>query len=314
MPDAPTAVARPSDQSIGLGVVGARSFVATRAVLPAVEDTPGIDVVAAASHSGAVPAPWADTTVATYADVIAHPDVDAVYLPLPNGMHEEWTRRAAEAGKHVLCEKPLATDAATADRMFHVCESAGVLLAEAWMTPFGAHWAEGVGRAASGALGTIRSVDTQFTFTIGPEAADNYRWDPEQGGGALADVGIYCLGPIVALLDADPGEVEAVATMTPAGVDASIDVTLDWADGRTASAICSFVDDEQQSLTITGDGGTIELTDEPHTGGDPYRPMIAAFVAALRGTTPWPRPRQQTIELIELIDRVRARSTAAQAH
>ena len=63
MPDAPTAVARPSDQSIGLGVVGARSFVATRAVLPAVDDTPGIDVVAAASHSGAVPAPWADTTV-----------------------------------------------------------------------------------------------------------------------------------------------------------------------------------------------------------------------------------------------------------
>ena len=70
----------------------------------------------------------------------------------------------------------------------------------------------------------------------------------------------------------------------------------------------------QDAIDIIPDGGTIELTDEPHTGGDPYRPMIAAFVAALRGTTPWPRPRQPTIELIELIDRVRAQSTAAQAH
>ncbi|MEM8621130.1 MAG: Gfo/Idh/MocA family oxidoreductase [Actinomycetota bacterium] len=303
-----------SDRSVGLGVLGARSFVATRAVLPAVDDTPGIDVVAAASLSGTVPAPWTDASVATYDDVIEHPAVDAVYLPLPNGMHEEWTCRAAAAGKHVLCEKPLATDGATARRMFEVCNNAEVLLAEAWMTPFGTRWADGIGRAAAGVVGTIRSVDTRFTFTIGPEAADNYRWDPQQGGGALADVGIYCLGPIVDLFDAEPTEVDAIATMAPAGVDASIETTLRWSDGRVATAICSFVDDEQQSLTITGDDGVIELTDEPHTGGDPYRPMIAAFLDALQGREPWPRPRQPTLELIELIDRIRASSTAAPAH
>lgn len=291
-------------------MIGARSFVATRAVLPAVDDTDGIELVAAASNSGSVPDPWGGVAVDTYSEVIAHPGVDAVYIPLPNGLHEEWTARAAAAGKHVLCEKPLATNPATAERMFTTCREAGVILAEAWMTPFGDRWAAGVECAARGDIGTIERVDAAFTFTIGPEAATNYRWDPAQGGGALADVGIYCLGPAVALFGSTPDAINAHAAWTPRGVDASIDVTLTWANGHIATARCSFVDEESQLLTIVGSDGTITLDDEPHTGGDPYRPMIAAFAAAARGDQPWPRSPTDTLALTTLIDRI-ARSARA---
>ncbi len=294
------------ESPVGLGVIGARSFVATRAVLPAVDATLGIDLVAAASNSGPVPEPWSDVAVATYTDVIEHPAVDAVYIPLPNGLHEQWTARAAAAGKDVLCEKPLAVDAAAAERMFATCRDAGVVLAEAWMTPFGERWAAGVARAARGEIGTVERVDTAFTFTIGPEATSNYRWDPAQGGGALSDVGIYCLGPVVELLGSDPDEIDARAKWTPDGVDASIDIALGWTDGRTATARCSFVDDESQLLTIVGSDGTITLDDEPHTGGDPYRPMVAAFARAVRGDQLWPRTPSATIDMIRLIDRIRA--------
>ncbi|MEM9515436.1 MAG: Gfo/Idh/MocA family oxidoreductase [Actinomycetota bacterium] len=296
---------------VGLGVIGARSFVATRAVLPAVDDTDGIDVVAAASMSGPVPDPWGDVAVATYTDVIDHPAVEAVYIPLPNGLHEEWTARAAAAGKHVLCEKPLATDPAAAERMFAVCRAAGVILAEAWMTPFGDRWSVGVGRAMRGDIGTIERVDAAFTFTIGPEAETNYRWDPTQGGGALADVGIYCLGPAVALFGSQPNAIEASAEWTPAGVDAAMDIRLIWANGHVATARCSFVDEESQVLTILGSDGTITLVDEPHTGGDPYRPMIAAFAAAVHGDEPWPRSASDTLALTTLIDRITGIAKAA---
>ena len=197
---------------IGIGVIGAGSMVARLAVLPAISASTRATLAAASSLSTPPSSVWSDVSVADYQAVLDHPDVDAVYIPLPNAMHEEWTIKAAAAGKHVLCEKPIAVSVQAAERMRKACDDAGVLLAEAWMTPFDPRWAEVMRLASTGLVGAITEVRSTFTFTIGPEASDNYRWDPAQGGGALLDVGIYCLGPAVQLWGSKPSHIDASIT------------------------------------------------------------------------------------------------------
>lgn len=324
---------RPASGSIGFGVVGANSFVANAAVLPAIVEARNARLVATASRSGAVAEDWASTDVGSYEAVIEHPDVHAVYIPLPNGMHREWTERAAAAGKHILCEKPLAADAATARAMATACSDADVLLAEAWMTPFHRRYRHVVEMVERGDIGEIERIAAAFTFTIAPEAAHNYRWDPTQGGGALLDVGIYCLGPVVRLFGADPDEVTASQTITDRGVDASTSAELRWADGRSASVTCSFVDDQAQTLRIEGSTGVATLDTEAFTGGpedrdigldrgdgqrsvriddanDSYRSMIEAFADAVTGGPAWPRPVERSIDMIALIERIRDAATS----
>ena len=253
---------------VGFGVIGANSFVANAAVMPAIDAAANTTLVATASLSGDVAPRWAPTQLDDYEAVLKHPDVDAVYIPLPNGMHLEWTERAAAAGKHVLCEKPLAADPVTATAMADACRTAGVLLAEAWMTPFDQRWTTTIDLARSGAIGDVDAQYHRFTFTIGPEAADNYRWDPTQGGGALLDVGIYCLGTAVELWG--PGcEIDAVErTMTPGGVDAATVANLVWHGDRRAQIHCSFVDDEHQQASFHSADAMLLLERAAFTSGD----------------------------------------------
>ncbi len=307
-------------------------MVARLAVLPALEASSRARLVAAASLGGPVPDPWAAKTVDSYEAVIDHPDIDAVYIPLPNGMHAEWVERCAVAGKHVLCEKPLAPDPATARRMKKTADQAGILLAEAWMTPFDPRWAEALRLAATGLIGPITEVRSTFTFTIGTEAADNYRWDPTQGGGALLDVGIYCLGPAVQLWGADPVTITASMVPTAGGVDASTTAKLTWPGGQVATISCSFVDDEEQHLELVGPDGVLTLDGDAHTGGhrasgitlttsatttsrattstiavqpgDPYLAMVDAFADAVNGSGVWNRPVDESIAMLELLGRV----------
>lgn len=316
-------------QPVGFGVIGANSFVANAAVLPAIDAASNARLIATASRSSEVPELWNDTDVGSYEAVLEHPNVEAVYIPLPNGMHQEWTEKAAAAGKHVLCEKPLASDSPTAEAMAATCDAAGVILAEAWMTPFSNRYRTFIDEV--GAIEPTQRVETSFTFTIGPEAANNYRWDPDQGGGALLDVGIYCLGPIVELFGATPSGIHAVQHITDGGVDAWTSAELTWADGASASIRCSFVDDEAQTLHITGMGGMLDIVNEAFTGGvgadsyehigdvedghghtvtladpnDPYQSMIEAFADAVRDEREWPRPVERSIEMLTLIEHIK---------
>jgi xylose dehydrogenase (NAD/NADP) len=319
-------------QPVGIGVLGARSMVARLAVLPAIEASSKATLVAAASLSGPVPGPWAIATVPDYQAVIDHPDVEAIYIPLPNNMHRAWTVAAAAAGKHVLCEKPLAASADDARAMQAACDSSGTLLAEAWMTPFDSRWRHAMQLAADGLVGDITEINSAFTFTIGPEGANNYRWSPDHGGGALLDVGIYCLGPAVELWGSQPAVIESSVDVAPSGVDATTTVRLTWPDGQVARARVSFVDAEQQRLEIVGATGRIVLDRDAHTGGpnakrirvesdtttspssggsievepgDPYLEMIDAFAAAVRETQRWPRPVERSIEMLELLSQIR---------
>ncbi|MEM1333900.1 MAG: Gfo/Idh/MocA family oxidoreductase [Actinomycetota bacterium] len=312
--------------STGLGVLGAGSFVATAAVLPAIDAASGVHLVAAASRSGTTDSRWAAAAVRDYDDVLAHPEVDAVYLPLPNGLHEEWTIKAALAGKHVLCEKPLAPTPQAAARMADACRRHDVLLAEAWMTPFDPRWRRMLDTVHAGRIGAPDRIDARFTFTIGPEAAGNYRWQPDHGGGALLDVGVYTLGMPVELWGASPGEIAVEERrLSETGVDARTDVVLTWPGGQRAHVVCSFVDEEAQRISIAGPGGTLTADGDVFTGGvdatdhhvhdgeietitapggDPYRAMVETFGASVRGERPWPRPAERSVEMLQLIERI----------
>lgn len=312
-----------SAESVGIGVIGARSYVANAAVMPAIEAAANAHIAATASLSQPVHDRWAASAVDSYEAVLAHPDVDAVYIPLPNGMHHEWTEKAARAGKHVLCEKPLAADASTAAQMVETCERAGVVLAEAYMTPFHRRYEHVLNMVREGRLGNIEKIDARFTFTIADDAADNYRWDPSQGGGALLDVGIYCLGPIVDMFGAYPERIEGGSVSTTRGVDASTHAVLTFSGPRHGSVECSFIDDEQQFLAFHGSTGRLVLDNQAFTGGDddarvlidsassttrsndPYLRMIETFAGALLGTAEWPRPIRRSVEMLELIERIR---------
>lgn len=313
-------------EPVRIGVLGARSYIFGAALRSAIERADGAELVAVAAASGPVPDDLSHLDAGSYEAVIAHADVEAVYLPLPNGAHRTWTERAAQAGRHVLCEKPLAATPADVDAMIDACVDAGVVLAEAWMTPFDRRWRQSIELARNGALGELREIRTEFTFPLPP--GGNYRWDPADGGGALLDVGIYTLGPAVTLWGAEP-ETLSVSMHRTGGIDATTSIHARWPGGRTAAALCSFELPERQLLEMAGTGGRLVLDGDAHTGGrsatdivlhdddgevhvmttdggDPYLLMVEAFAATIRGVEPWPRPVAEMASWARLLARVEA--------
>ncbi|MBT8240168.1 MAG: Gfo/Idh/MocA family oxidoreductase [Acidimicrobiia bacterium] len=316
---------------VRFGVIGAGSFVANAAVIPAISRRDSSELVAGCSL-GREPDPrWSAVAVDRYDSVLSHPDVEAVYIPLPNHLHLPWILACARAGKHVLCEKPLALTAAEARAAAQAYDEAGVLLAEAWMTPFHQRWRSMMAHVTSGQLGSATAVRTTFTFTIKHEDRDNYRFDPAMGGGALHDVGIYCLGPAVHLWGAQPATVEVTDQQHRNGIDLTTEFRLTWDKDHAAVGRCSFVEQEEQSIVVTCERGVIQSDIQAHTGGanatnfrwsgetapgieeersveipnnDPYQAMVERFSQAVRGVREWPRPVGRSIEMMELMERI----------
>ena len=306
-------------EPVTIGVLGGCSWIANAAVLPAIGASAHAVVGSVGSRSGST----------TYDDVLRDPANDAVYVALPNGLHREWVERAAAAGKHVLCEKPLASSTADVIAMAAACDAAGVVLAEAYMSPFHPRSAEIAGRLGSGDLGDIRRVDAAFTFRLAE--GDNYRWLPDQGGGALLDVGIYCLAPIICALGI-PSGVDAWAVLAPTGVDLTTSARLTWLSDTDASVLVSFELPERQSLFVAGTGGSLAV-DRPYTpgphdvayaitrpdgaveqhttdGANCYVGMIDAFAASVRGRAEWPRPISDVLAVLGLCERINAATEA----
>jgi len=312
-------------------VIGATSQVAQKAVLPAIVANPGARLVAVASESAADGGRGRFRAVRayrTYAALLDDPEVDAVYVPLPNGLHRQWVERAAAAGKHVLCEKPLAPTAADAEAMGAACAKAGVALLEAYMTPFHPRAGAIETLIASGRLGALRFARAAFTGAL--DRPDDHRWRPELGGGSLLDVGIYCVAPLLAAAGRLPARVEAAASLAKSGVDASFSGWLDFGDGFTATIECSFDAPERQSLEIVGTEAAV-LVDRAHTpghedvaftlrhrdgrveamvagGGDPYRGMIEHFQAVVRGEVEPRRSCADSVALLTVLERLREAS------
>jgi len=190
----------------------------------------------------------------SYEALLADPDVDAVYNPLPNTLHPEWTIRAARAGKHVLCEKPLAIDARQAQTMVDAGRAAGVLLQEAFMYRFHPQITELRRLVASGAVGVPWLARSAFTFSVGSD--DDIRLNPALGGGGLLDVGCYCVS-ISRLLLGEPSAVTASGVFER-GVDVRLAGLLTFAAG-TALFDCGLRLPYRQFCEVVGAEGTITL-------------------------------------------------------
>jgi xylose dehydrogenase (NAD/NADP) len=292
-------------------VLGAAD-IAARAMLPALSASRNGEVVAIASRTPDRARDLARRhgirrAHADYDALLADPEVDAVYVPLPNSLHREWSQRALAQGKHVLCEKPLAMDAAEAEAMASSARCAGRLLMEAVMYRFHPRLRELVAR-----LRGVRYLHAGFGFPI--SAPENYRMRPEMGGGALLDVGCY-LVDVARWVLGEPVRVEATAHLS--GVDLSFSALLAFSGGEQASLYGSFETAEYQELTVVSRDGVVHV-DKPFTAWrdphDPYQLMVEAFADAVLGGEPAPLPLAGSVANLRVLDRIRAASGLPPPH
>jgi predicted dehydrogenase len=195
---------------------------------------------------------------ATYDDLLADERVDAVYISLSNSQHLEWVTKSLEAGKHVLCEKPLGLNASETKSMFACASRSDRLLVEAVWGRWHPRFARMVEVATSGAIGNIEHIKTAFTFTS--EMTDNYRLNPLMGGGALLDVGCYQAHAWVALANgATDLEIADLTRMIgPTGIDLTTDVSVRINKSITAHAVSSFALPSQQQFIVHGSQGSMQ--------------------------------------------------------
>jgi predicted dehydrogenase len=195
----------------------------------------------------------------TYAAVLDDPEVTAVYNPLPNAMHAEWTIRAAEKGKHVLCEKPLALTVAEGERMRDACRRAGVWLMEAFMYRFHPQHARARALIADGAIGPLRLIRSAFTFHLDRSLKTNVRFSKELWGGSMMDVGCYCINSSRWYFGAEPVAVSARATISDEfGVDTNMLAIMAFPEGH-AQWVSSLDMTGMQQVEIVGERGRIEI-------------------------------------------------------
>ncbi len=207
-------------------------------------------------------------TYRSYEELVRDPDVDAVYIPLPNALHREWTLRAAEQGKHVLCEKPIALNAAECREMIAVCRARGVVLMEAFMYRYTARTRAVLEIVRSGALGEIKQINSAFRFLLANPASIKLK--PELGGGALYDVGCYPVNFIGMIVDAiagggpgSGGAPDAVKAecVRASGVDMNFSALLKYPSGLMATVQCGFNAQKRVFSEIIGTKGALEIPD-----------------------------------------------------
>jgi xylose dehydrogenase (NAD/NADP) len=250
------------------GILGtakiARSFVA------GVKLARSAAVVAVASRDAARAQDFAaelgiDAAYGSYEQLLRDPGVDAVYIPLPNSLHADWAIRAAQAGKHILCEKPIAASAVEARSMFEAARRAGVLLVEGF--PFRAQpqTLRLQEMIAAGAIGTVRMIQASFGFTLAQE--ENIRWSTPLAGGAVMDIGVYPICLVRMIAGVRPTRVTASAQWagTDDGVDRAVAATLQFADGLSAQIACSFDACLHRQALIVGSAGVLQTTYLNHT-------------------------------------------------
>ena len=245
------------------------------------------------------PYPGAEV-VDSYAALLERRDVDAVYIPLVNNLHLPWTRLALEHGKHVLCEKPLAMNAVEAEEMAAAASRAGRLLMEAFMYRFDPRVRDFIAKVSD-----PLHVNVTFGFRLAEH--ENFRFDASLGGGALLDVGCYCVSLSRWILG-EPTNVVAGARMKD-GADMTTTAMLTVEGGRTSSVWASFESPEVQAVTVIA-GDDVRSLERPFTGPlkptEPYRLMVESFAESVIGDRPVPIPLSESIANMRTLDRIRA--------
>jgi predicted dehydrogenase len=239
------------------GFLGA-GFVASRGLAPAVHASRGATLYAVASRDERRSAALEPERVhATYDDLLADERVDAVYISLSNGQHREWVTKSLEAGKHVLCEKPLGLSSTDVAAMFDSAAQHGRLLVEAVWGRWHPRFARVLHLVTSGEIGEVEHIETAFTSLS--EMTDNYRLNPALGGGALLDVGCYQVHAWVALTQGAPDLTitQLERTIGPTGIDLTTDVRVRIKHRITAHSVSSFALPSDQQFIVEGSHGRI---------------------------------------------------------
>jgi len=309
--------------------------IATEKVIPGMRRARRTEVVAVASRNldagRRVAAELGiPTAYGSYAELLADPAIDAVYIPLPNHLHAEWTIEAARAGKHILCEKPLALTAADGERMVQAAETAGVVLMEAFMYRHHPSWTAVREIVASGRIGQLAAIQSWFSYFN--DDRTNIRNIAEFGGGALYDIGCYTINLSRMLFGGEPTRVLSALRRDPTDhTDVLTSAILEFESG-IASFTCATRLETDQRVHIYGDRGRMSVTipfnippDRPTTitvtaGGeppvapstetiefpttDPYTAEAEAFAAVLLDAAPNPLPPSDAVANMRVIDTI----------
>jgi len=258
----------------------------------------------------------------SYEALLADPDVDAIYNPLPNGLHALWTIRALEAGKHVLCEKPFTANAEEAEEVAAAAERAGLVVMEAFhwrYHPLAARMLEVVN---SGELGPVRHIETWMCFPLFKRS--DIRWQLDLAGGALMDAGCYAVHMLRTLAGAEPQVVSAEAKLRSPGVDRMMRAEMQFADRRTGTINTSMWSTSvlKMAARVEGDDGSLRVFNpvapqyfhrftvkvggrtrrERIRGGSTYSYQLAAFAAAVLRGEPTLTPPAESIANMRVID------------
>jgi xylose dehydrogenase (NAD/NADP) len=236
----------------------------------------------------------------SYEELLADPDVEAVYVPLPNGLHHTWTMRALEAGKHVLCEKPYSRRPAEVREAFDLAQERGLVLSEAFMYRYNPQIRRLADLVRGGAIGELRQIVSSFSWPT--DAPGDVRLEPALDGGSLLDVGVYCVSA-ARLLAGEPRLVSGHAVHGPSGVDIGFAGTLVFAGDVLATFDCGFHLPDRSHLEVVGTTAGLVVHDpwhcfepgirlQPRDGraraidvprADSYRLELEEFGKAVRG-------------------------------
>lgn len=254
-----------SETKLRWGIIGCAG-IAVRSVIPGIQQSRTGEVAAIASRQGEKAKETAERfdipkAYGSYEELLADDAIDAVYIPLPNHLHKVWTIRAAEAGKHVLCEKPLTLTAAEAQEMADACGRAGVQLAEAFMYRHHPRYDRIKAIIASGEIGSVRGIHGTFTFNAS-QAKENVRFHRHMGGGSLYDVGVYPISAARHILDREPEAVTVQAFFSPDHdyVDMMASGLVEFPGGVGLTFDCGMWAAFRNTLEILGTEGRIELS------------------------------------------------------
>ncbi|MDL1901183.1 Gfo/Idh/MocA family oxidoreductase [Anaerolineae bacterium CFX9] len=321
-------------RTIRWGILSTARIGATR-LIPAIRAAQNAEVAAVASRSLEKARTFAAANdipkaFGSYEELLASPEIDAIYIPLPNSEHAIWSIRCAEAGKPTLCEKPLASNAEEARRMVEAFEARGVPFAEAFMYRFHPQHQRVKSLIADGAIGQMRLISASFTFPIRSE--ENIRLSAALAGGALMDVGCYCISAMRHLTGEEPQQVLALASFgAVSGVDETISGVLRFPSGVMGHFDASLRAFKVHTYEVRGTEGRLQVErafnpenddtiirywrDEDYReitipGDNQYRLMIEDFSdAILTGRSPR-YPAQDSVNNMRVIDDLLASARA----
>ena len=315
-------------ETVRVGILGAARIVPSALIKPA-RQVAEVIIAAIAARDVARGRAFAQKhgipqVFASYDELLADPNIDAVYIPLPNSLHERWTLQALTAGKHVLCEKPFASNAVEAERMAEAAQQSGLVLMEAFhyrYHPLAARMKEIV---SSGELGTIQHIEAWLCFPL--LSRNDIRYNLSLAGGATMDTGSYTINVLRFLAGEEPEVVQATAKLASPGIDRRMDADLRFPNGITGHMTASLLSSTllRVSVRVTGERGKMNVLNfiapqvyhrltvhtpqghrTEHMAGDAtYTYQLRAFAQAITKGTPVLTDPIEAVANMRVIDAV----------